>query len=65
MVKKVRRGPKIKPEDEKQTKSILLKMTQLEYETIKSASSGSKLSTWARLVLLKAAKRKAGRSPAD
>ena len=65
MAKKVRRGPKLKPDHEKQTKSILLKMTEGERETLKQAAEGLKLSTWARKVLLDAAKRKIRRDTVD
>ena len=65
MTKANKRGPKPKPDHEKQTASFLLKMTQLEYDTIKQASAGSKLSTWARETLLSAAKRKIRREASD
>ena len=65
MAKKLRRGPKPKLDHEKQTKSFLLKMTAGEYELVKSASSDTKLSTWARETLLRAAKRKIGRQASD
>ena len=57
MGKAKKRGPKLKPEHEKQTKSFLMKMTESEYDLVKSAADG-KLATWARETLLKAAKRK-------
>ena len=58
MAKKAsKRGPKPKAEHEKQTKSFLLKMTQSEYDLVKSAADG-KLATWARETLLRAAKRR-------
>ena len=41
MNKKSKRGPKPKPEHEKQTKSFLMKMTESDYATLKEASEGA------------------------
>ena len=51
-----KRGPKPKPEHLKQTKAILLKLTESDYELLKRAAGDDMLATWARGVLKRAAK---------
>jgi len=54
--KAVRRGAPKKPPRERKTVLLGVRMTEAERATIDAASSG-KASTWARGVLLRAAKR--------
>ncbi len=54
---KAKRGRPPVPEAEKRKPAFLVKLTDAEHELIKHAA-GEKVSTWARDVLLRAAKRK-------
>jgi hypothetical protein len=56
MAKETRGRPAL-PESEKRKPAFLLKLTDAEHELIKEAAGG-KTSTWAREVLLRAAKRR-------
>lgn len=48
-----------KPEDEKRTATLRIRLTQDELKIIEEASNSTKTSAWARRVLLRSAKRKA------
>jgi hypothetical protein len=54
---KSKRGRPPVPDEEKRKPAFLLKLTDDEHELIKQAAGG-KTSTWAREVLLRAAKRR-------
>lgn len=56
MTEKQGRGRPSLPDSEKRKPAFLLKLTDAEFEQIKQAAGG-KTSTWAREVLLRAAKR--------
>jgi hypothetical protein len=53
---KASRGRPALPDSEKRKPAFLLKLTDAEFEQIRQAA-GDKVSTWAREVLLRAAKR--------
>lgn len=56
MAKKTRGRPR-KPESEKVKPAFMLNLTDAEYELVKQAA-GAKVSSWAREVILRAAKRR-------
>jgi hypothetical protein len=57
MAKKSARGRPTIPDEEKRKGRFLIKLSDAEYEQIRQAA-GEKLTTWAREVLLRAAKRR-------
>ena len=57
MAKKAARGRPALPDEQKRKPAFLLKLTNAEFELIRQAAGG-KVSTWAREVLLRAAKRR-------
>lgn len=54
---KTSRGRPALPESEKRKPAFLLKLTDAEFEEIRQAAGG-KVSTWAREVLIRAARRR-------
>ena len=48
-----------KPEDEKRTATLRIRLTQDEMKIIEQASNGTKTSAWARSAILRSARRKA------
>lgn len=57
-MKKRRVGRPILPDSEKRKPAFLIKLTDAEHDTIKRAVGDGKVTTWAREVLLRAAKRR-------
>ena len=55
---KRKRGRPPKPEDERRSVGILIKLTEAERELLQRAAGDEKTITWARDVLLRAAKRR-------
>ena len=54
------RGRPPKPPEERQTRLLQIGLTDEEWAQIESAAADEKPSTWARSVLLRAAKRRKG-----
>ena len=51
-------GRPVLPDSEKRKPAFLIKLTDAEHNTIKRAVGDGKVTTWARNVLLRSAKRK-------
>ena len=48
-----------KPEDEKRTETLRIRLTRDEMKIVEESSNGAKTSAWARCVILRSARRKA------